>query len=106
MRAASTFPHRGGGSRDLHVLEVAGLVVDPDARRGDPARVFAWFVTGLHQRADEAHVVVVGQPVATSRCPLLFGQHLAGGAYAMARKLADAAVEALVRLDELERDAG
>ena len=32
---------RGSSSRDLHVFEVAGLVVDADARRRDPARELA-----------------------------------------------------------------
>src|SRR5271169_4321303 len=60
----------------------------------------------LHQRADELHVVVVGQPVAALRVPLVFGHDLASRADAGAGELADPAIEAFVRLDELEGDSG
>ena len=36
--------------RDLHVFEIAGLVVDADARRRDPARELAW----LHHRLENS----------------------------------------------------
>src|SRR5271166_1225839 len=104
------FPRKGKGcpatptSRDLHVLEVAGLAVDADARRGDPARVFAGLVAGLHQRVDEGHVGVVRQPRAALRLPLVLGEDLARRADALAGELADFAIEALVRLGELEGD--
>src|ERR1700733_13629815 len=93
-------------SGDLHIFEIARLTVDADAGRGDPARVFARLVARLHQRNDEGHVVFVGQPVAALRVPLIFGEDFAGRADALALELADPAIEALVRLDELEIDSG
>src|SRR5262249_46533447 len=40
-------------SRDLYVFEIAGLVVDADPRRSDPAREFAGLDDLFHQAADE-----------------------------------------------------
>ena len=57
-RARCIFPgvaadvRRGrSGSRivDLHILELAGLAIDADARGGDPASVLAGLPNGLHQ---------------------------------------------------------
>src|SRR5262249_31571844 len=42
---------------DLHVLEVARLVVDADLRRGDPARELARLADGRHQRRDEIAIL-------------------------------------------------
>ena len=47
---------------DFHVLKFRRLVVDAYAWRGDPACVFAWLVTRLHERVDERHVGVVWEP--------------------------------------------
>ena len=58
---------RGAPSGDLHIFKIARLAVDADARRSDPARIFPRLMAGLHQRADEGHVVVVGQPAAALR---------------------------------------
>src|ERR1700730_14046683 len=60
----------------------------------------------LHQRDDEGHVVFIGQPIAAFRVPLLICQDFAGWADALTHELADPAIEALVRLNELECDAG
>src|SRR5262249_45962469 len=49
-------------SRDLYVFEIAGLVVDADPRRSDPAREFAGLDDLFHQAADELAVVVRRQP--------------------------------------------
>src|SRR5271166_961607 len=99
-------PSRPTASVNLHILEIAGLVVDADARGGDPAGVLAGLVTGLHQGIDELHVRVVGQPGAGPDLPLLLFQNLARGAHAMAGEFADLAVEPFMRLHELEGDSG
>ena len=44
--------------RKLHVFEIAGLVVDADARRRDPARELAGLDDLLHQALDEIAVVL------------------------------------------------
>src|SRR5262249_19589916 len=49
--------------RDLHVLEIAGLVVDADLRRRDPTRELAGLGNGRHQRGDELAVVRRRQPL-------------------------------------------
>src|SRR5262245_1311165 len=49
--------------RDFHVLEIARLVVDADARRRDPARELARLGDGLHQALDEVAVRRRRQPL-------------------------------------------
>ena len=63
--AAGFFVWRAGsGVGDLHVFEIARLVVDADARRRDPAGEFAGLELRLHQAFDEVLVRVVGQELA------------------------------------------
>src|SRR2546421_5069902 len=48
---------------DLHILEVARLVVDADARWRDPARELAGLSDALHQALDELAVSRRRQPL-------------------------------------------
>src|SRR5258708_31796644 len=49
-------------SRDLHVFEIARLVVDADARRRDPARELAGLDHLSHQALDEIAIGLRRQP--------------------------------------------
>src|SRR5216117_3456802 len=65
-----TIRHSPTTSRlDLHVLEIAGLVVDADLRRRDPVGVDAGFGDRLHQRSDEVAVLRRRQPFALALVP-------------------------------------
>ena len=55
--------------RDPHILEIAGLVVDADARRRDPAGEFAGLDHLFHQAADEIAVVFRRQPFSLVAIP-------------------------------------
>src|SRR5579863_6569194 len=92
--------------RDLHVLEIAGLVVDADARRSDPTGEFAGLGDRLHQAGDELAVILRRQPLTLLPLPRRIADQLAGGRYVGILELADHAVEADMRQFEFEADAG
>src|SRR5262245_35729661 len=56
-------PAPQASSRDLHIFEIAGLVVDADAGRGDPARELAGLDHLFHQPLDELAIGGRGQPL-------------------------------------------
>ena len=61
---------------------------------------------GFISEAMKSMSASLGSQRPLSRLPLLLGQNLARGADAVARELADLAVEPFVRLSEFEGDAG
>src|SRR5580700_4583537 len=80
----STLPAlRGGGIKtsrlDLHVLKVAGLVVDADLGWRDPGCEFACVRHRRHQRRDEVAIFDRGQPRALFRIPCRIVDHDAFG---------------------------
>jgi hypothetical protein len=92
--------------RDLHVFEIAGLVVDADARRRDPAGELAGLDHALHQAGDEIAVVLRRQPLARVALPGRLVDELAGRRHFHVLELADQAVKADMGQFEFERDAG
>src|SRR5579863_7006294 len=92
--------------RDLHIFEIAGLVVDADARRGDPAGELARLGDPLHQADDEIAVGLRRQPLAEIAAPGGAVEDFARGRNLDVLELADLAMEADMRQRELEGDAG
>ncbi len=109
VAAASLAPCRqpcGEGSPsspvDLHILEIARLVVDADLGRRDPGRELAALPAGRHQALDEVAVRLGGQPLVLLLRPLGVAQHPAVGRGLDVGELADLAVEGDVRQLEPE----
>src|SRR5262249_31295296 len=92
--------------RELHVLEIARLVVDADARRRDPARKLSGVINRFHQRGDEISIRGGGKPFVLLPLPCPRVEQLAVGRGMNVAKLADLAVEGNVRQLELEVDTG
>src|SRR5262245_28201356 len=96
MRPLITAPHVlawASGLVDLHVLEIAGLVVDADLGRSDPGREPAALPARLHQALDEVAVGLGRQPLVLLFGPFGVAQDLAAGRGVDALELADVAVE-------------
>src|SRR5579872_238745 len=91
--------------RDLHVFEVAGLVVDADAWRGDPAGELARLGHRLHQAGNKVAVVLRRQPLPFVAIPCRVVDQRALGRNLRVLEFADLAVEADVRQLEFEADA-
>src|SRR4051812_44644865 len=93
-------------SSDLHVFEFAGLVVDADFRRRDPAGEFAGLAFRHHQRTDKIAVVGGRQIIALRFFPFGVAQDDSLRRGVDIAKFADLAVERGVRQFEAEIDAG
>src|SRR6187455_2678440 len=91
---------------DLHVFEIARLVVDADFRRRDPRGELAHLGLRLHQTGDEVAVVGRGQPGALALLPRGIADQLSVRIGMDALELADLAVERDIRQRELEVVAG
>src|SRR6185312_14600346 len=103
---AGTSPAMTAGPlRDLHVFEVARLVVDTDLGRRDPAREPADLHLRLHQALDEILVAVRRQEFAAALAPLLVAHHVAGNIRLDAGEFADVPVKRHMRQPDLERNA-
>src|SRR5262245_25127787 len=81
------------GLVNLHVLEIAGLVVDADPRGRYPGGEFAALPAGRHQALDEIAVGLGGQPLVLPLGPLGLAQHLTRRRGLDVGELADVAVE-------------
>src|SRR5258708_20230424 len=87
---------------DLHIFEIAGLVVDADLGRRDPGGELAGLGDRLHQRGDEVAVVGRRQPFALSLVPGgLVDQHAVRCGVDIL-ELADGAMEGDVRQRQFE----
>ena len=80
--------------RDLHIFEIARLVVDADAGRGDPAGELAGLGDWLHQAADEIAIVLGRQPFAFVAVPGRLIDDEPRRRHVHVLELADLAVEA------------
>src|SRR6516162_10000598 len=94
----------GGSRRELHVFEIARLVVDADARRRDPARELSRVVDRFHQRGDEISIPDGGKPFVLLPLPCRRVEQPAVRRGMNVAKLADLAVEGNVGQLELEVD--
>src|SRR5579863_4104339 len=101
--APATIAHSG---RDLHIFKIAGLVVDAEPRRRDPAGELARLGHRVHQADNEIAVVLRRQPFADLAVPGRIVDDNACRRYFHVFEFADLAVEADMRQRELERDAG
>src|SRR5579863_485342 len=101
--APATIAHSG---RDLHIFKIAGLIVDAEPRRRDPAGELARLGHRLHQADDEIAVVLRRQPFADLAVPGRFVNDHARRRYFYILEFADLAMEADMRQRELEGDAG
>src|ERR1700730_1356068 len=91
---------------DLHILEIAGLVVDADLGRRDPGCELAGLGYRNHQRRDKIAVVRRRQPIGLALVPVgLVDQHAVRRGVDVP-ELADLAVERAVRQRQLEVIAG
>ena len=98
------FPHvKDELRRDLHVFEIARLVVDADARRRDPAGELAGLDDLFHQAADEIAVIFRWQPAAPVAGPRRLFDERARRRNFHILELADLAVKADMRQFEFER---
>src|SRR5271156_5884446 len=97
--------HADTSRRDLHVLEVARLVVNADAWRRDPVRELARLRNRLHQADDEFAVRLRRQPFADFPIPRHPIDEDAGRRNFHVLELANLAMEADVRQFKLEVDA-
>src|SRR5262249_31487557 len=88
--------------RELHVFEVARLIVDADARRRDPAGELAGLDHLRHQALDEIAVAGRGQPLVPILRPGGGIDELARGRRVQVLELADVAMKRHVRHLELE----
>src|ERR1700686_2174327 len=91
---------------DLHIFEIAGLVVDADFRWRNPRREGADLRHRRHQRTDKIAVVGGWQPFALAPIPGGIVDQEAVGCGMDILELADLAVEGGVRQGELEVVAG
>src|SRR5882757_8670845 len=91
---------------DLHILEIARLVVDADLGRRDPGRELAGLGYRNHQRRDKIAVVRRRQPIGFALVPVgLVDQHAVRRGVDVP-ELADLAVEGDVGQRQLEVIAG
>src|SRR5271169_1989955 len=97
---------RGPLRRNPHILEIAGLVVDADAGRRDPAGEFARLDDLAHQACDKIAIVFRRQPLALAAVPARLVEKLSVRRDFHILELADLAAEADMRQLQLERDAG
>src|SRR5262245_3582884 len=90
---------------NLHVFEVAGLVVNADLGRRDPAGEFSRLRLRLHQALDEVAVGIRRQEFVAPLLPVRIAQDLPIRIGLDRGELADVAVERNMRQLELERNA-
>src|SRR5262249_14514295 len=100
-------PRRAGRNpdplrRELHVFEIARLVVDADARRRDPACELAGLDHLPHQTLDEIAVVLRRQPLVLFPVPGCFVNELSARGCVDVLEFANLAVERHVRQLEAE----
>src|SRR5262249_52506185 len=84
-------------SGELHVFEIAGLVVDTDARRRDPAREFARLNDLAHQALNEVAIILRRQPLVLLPIPRRVIDQLSARRRLDVPELADLPVERHMR---------